>query len=114
MRLLTILAALAATVPLAQAGAQAGPELIHGRVQAINAEQLTLVTENGTTFIKLTPDATVALATPTPGDQAKSGGATKPGKLSDVELGAEVTALVTRDGQGLPIASRINLDEAGR
>lgn len=101
-----------ATMALASmASAQAGLERINGRVQAVSAEQIVLVTENGTTFIKMTPQATVSVVRPgqadgrpADGDAAAEGA---PGKLSDVELGSVASVTVTRTGDGLPVASRI-------
>ena len=105
MSVFGIAAALFAGAAIAQA-----PEVIHGRVQSVSAEQLTLITENGTTFMRLAPGATVGLVKPAAAGESKP--AETVGKLSDVELGDEVNVTVTRSPEGMPIASRINVEKS--
>lgn len=103
------LAALSASAVCHPAAAE--EEHIVGRVQAVNADQIVLITENGTTFIKLTAGATVAVVKPgQAGAQPKEGAGApdaKPGKLSDVELGSTASVSVTRATDGLPVGSQI-------
>ena len=82
------LAAIAAATWIGSATAQPRPELIRGRVQAITADQLTLITENGTTLIKIAPGATVSLI--------------KPSTLADIKSGSFIgtTNVPTGDGMG--------------
>jgi hypothetical protein len=95
--------------------AQTPPERILGRVQAVNTEQIVLVTENGTTFIKMTPQASVSLvkAGEAAAPQKPDAAAGTPGKLSDVELGSAASVSVTRTSDGTPVASRIVVETGG-